>query len=115
MTRRAWVLLALLVYLLLLLLTGCSSAPTVPTRVTAQPVPAQCSAACRTSCLPETWPQWQCAADDPGCWDEYPKQVTDPLRVVAENCDKARASCVACLTRLERVDLICGVSRGCSE
>lgn len=96
-----------------LALAGCSAAPTVPVRVTAEPVPAQCAMQCTTGCLPADPPQWTGDPADPATWDRLQADVIDPLQVTAETCDAARHACVQCLRRLERVGLICGVKEDC--
>jgi hypothetical protein len=103
MTRVA---LALIVFAML---AACSAAPTIPVRVTAPPVDAQCSALCTTSCVPAVWPKWEGDPLDPSTWDRLPDQVVAPLRERVEQCDKHREACVDCLHRLERVGIIAPV------
>lgn len=99
---------------LIFVLSACASAPAVPERVTAPAVNSQCDAECTTSCLPKQWPQWTGDPLDPSTWDALPEQVVEPLRSIAETCDKYRAACVACLVRLDRVGLTCGTEVPCS-
>jgi hypothetical protein len=108
------VLLAVLIALLAFVLLGCQTAPA---RIVDPPVPPPlavfCSAECLTSCVPEAWPQWTHQADDPKAWDALGAQVIAPLRQYVLQCDAARADCVACLRRIERIGLICGPTVAC--
>lgn len=94
--------------------TGCKPELVRPSRAQAPPVPAQCAAQCTASCLPAAWPRWEGDPDDPTTWDRLASDVLSPLRDAVEVCDVARATCVACLRRLERAHIICGVAEPCS-
>jgi hypothetical protein len=89
-----------------LLLTACAT-PQQPIRAPTPAVAVTCAANCTASCLPQTWPQWTGDPDAPETWDELPP-VAAELRQIAEQCDVARASCVACLSRLQRAGVITG-------
>jgi hypothetical protein len=79
------------------------------------PIAHSCSAQCKASCLPDAWPRWQGPADDPRTWDAWPEQVGRPLRSISEQCEAARASCLACMRALEDVGVVCGVTRECGK
>lgn len=89
----------------------------VPERVVAPPVPSNCDAICTSSCVPakpEDWPQWECEDPNaPACWDEKDPTVTNPLKQLVIECDRARGECVKCLERLDRGTITCGVAVPC--
>jgi hypothetical protein len=96
-------------------LAACQTAPIVPERFTAPPVPSQCNALCTASCVDDPWPQWTCDNPlDPVCWDVKDEQVTVPLRQRVETCDAHRQACVQCLGRLDDVGLTCGTKVPCT-
>jgi len=81
-------------------------------RADTRAVAMTCAAQCLTTCLPSEWPQWTGDPESPATWDELPP-VAAELRGIAERCDIARASCVACLKRPEAAGVICGVTEPC--
>lgn len=94
-----------------LMLSACATQQP-PIRAKTPAIAVSCAAQCTTTCLPAEWPQWTGDPDSPQTWDELPT-VTADMRVIAEQCDTARASCVACLSRIESVGIVCGISEAC--
>jgi hypothetical protein len=98
------------------LLTACGPHKTaIVERAPSPPVAMSCEAECTRTCLPEQLPQWTADPNLPSAWDLLPKEVLIPLRAIAEACDAARASCVRCISRIERAGVVCGVTSDCTE
>lgn len=95
------------------LLTGCTQQSIRPTDL--GPIAVTCSAECKASCLPAQWPRWTGNPDAPETWDALAEQVALPLRELAEQCDAARASCLRCVGNMERVGIVCGVTKECGQ
>lgn len=94
------------------LLAACAGKPSVP--ASAGPLNPLCDAACSAPCLPDEWPQWECADPNaPECWDRQPETVALPLQTIARRCDAARRACLSCLQRAEDVGALCGIRKGC--
>lgn len=106
----------ILITLLVLCASGCETVPVVstPPREESAPVPSQCDASCKESCIPSAYPRWEGDPDDPATFDLLPDQVIAPLRGLVEQCDAKRKACVACLRRLDDAGLTCGTSRACA-
>lgn len=89
-----------------MLLTACAT-PQPPLRQPTPAVAVTCAPSCTASCLPNAWPRWEGDPDAPETWDTLPP-VAAELREIAERCDVARASCVACLRRIQSAGIITG-------
>jgi hypothetical protein len=97
--------------LIALALAGCTQHSIRPPDL--GPLAASCSQECKTTCLPETWPQWTGDPNAPETWDALAEQVISNMKTIARTCDTARASCVKCMQGLEDVGVVCGITREC--
>ncbi len=79
------------------------------------PLAASCSQECKTTCLPDAWPQWTGDPSAPETWDALAEQVISNMKTIARTCEAARASCVKCMQGLEDVGVVCGITRECRQ
>lgn len=75
------------------------------------PLPVACEAACLTPCA-GSLPRWEGDPDSPATWDNLGPLVA-ALRERIDTCDAARAACVRCLGRIDRVGATCGTEVPC--
>lgn len=93
------------------LLAACVSPRVTPHYTRAPAVAITCDAACVTSCAAPL-PRWTGDPGDPATWDNLGDLVA-ALRERIDGCDAARAACVRCLVRLDRVGVTCGTEVPC--
>lgn len=94
----------------LVLLTACSPR-VVSEYVRMPPLPVACESACLTPCA-GSLPRWDGDPDSPATWDNLGPLVA-ALRERIDECDAARAACVRCLGRIDRVGATCGTEVPC--
>lgn len=99
--------------LVLAVAVSACAAPRAPDRAPALAIPSLCDERCTTSCIPETWPKWTGDPLDPGTWANLGDQVIAELRDIAERCEAHRTACTACLIRLDRAGVTCGIATEC--
>lgn len=92
------------------LLAACSPR-VVSEYVRMPPLPVACEAACLSHCA-GALPRWEGDPDSPATWDNLGVLVA-ALRERIDECDAARAACVRCLGRIDRVGATCGTAVPC--